>query len=60
MVKPTSMKLDLDLVAAVDAAARSDLRSRSKQIERYIREGLARDGVSIPDPPRADRSRAAE
>jgi metal-responsive CopG/Arc/MetJ family transcriptional regulator len=49
--RPTTAHLPLELLEALDTAARRDLRSRSKQLERYVREGLARDGVDVPPPP---------
>ena len=48
---PTSVRLPVDLLQLADTVARSQLRTRSKQIEKYIREGLARD---CAEPARAE------
>lgn len=44
-VPPVSIQLPSSIVTAIDAAARREDRSRSAQVRRYIREGLARDGL---------------
>jgi hypothetical protein len=45
--KPTSYRLPDDVTAALKLAAGRDLRSTTKQLERYIREGLERDGIQV-------------
>jgi metal-responsive CopG/Arc/MetJ family transcriptional regulator len=46
---PTSTRLPPELLTLVDGVARRNLRTRSKQIEAYIREGLAREGVVVQE-----------
>lgn len=47
--RPTSYRFPSVMLDAVKRAADRDLRSVTKQIERYVREGLERDGIAVED-----------
>jgi len=49
-VKPTTMRIPAELLAACSRAAKKQDRSRSWLINGYIRAGLARDGEKLTQP----------
>lgn len=44
-----SLRIPQNVLATLDVAARRQVRTRTGQILRYIREGLIRDGCPVPD-----------
>jgi predicted transcriptional regulator len=53
MKQSASLSLDPKLIEAVDRLAQSQDRSRSRLVERWVREGLARETAPVTQPEQA-------
>jgi hypothetical protein len=58
--KPFLLRIDPEVLAAVQRWAEEDLRSLNGQIEFLLRQALHRRGVKLPEPPSNDRAKKAE
>lgn len=46
--QPVNLRLPPDVVAALDAAAADQSRTRTRQVEQYLRRALEADGYLSP------------